>query len=435
MGSQKGFAPIFIIFGIIIILGLVGGAYYIGSSKNNTSNNSTSNSSYSNTNTNQASPIASTTVTKNERPAILQFVDLGLIKKDLLQTQNQAVNYYQVGIIPDGQYKGYKRIVAVLGPWGPGGSFVKIFATQDDQHYILDGNQGDAKLHPDNDLYFGINKDLISGLADLSQSPPQTIQLDSKSALFKGAPYTESRETGKQDEHGNPITTDTLVTDFSSYPSLPSSNPNYKFYYKKLEADKLLGNLNDSQMKGATTKLQYLDGNTEVIVVDSQGLAYSYTMTTPSSITTYTNVKNNKSYDFVLFPNLKFSKTDIVTSNGVYDAYDNAFPSTCGGDQYTYVVKNISDNDLRKIGTQNGMDLYTLKDKSHPLNRLEYDYKINSFPSDNEFKLVNPNTTKPALDEYFSKNPVLLMKDYWGRWIAFGEYDYKLLGGCGKPVV
>lgn len=50
------------------------------------------------------------------------------------------------------------------------------------------------------------------------------------------------------------------------------------------------------------------------------------------------------------------------------------------------------------------------------------------------FKEIN-GKEKPSFEEYISNNPLLFFKDYWGRWAVDGEYDYKLMGGCGKPVV
>ena len=39
------------------------------------------------------------------------------------------------------------------------------------------------------------------------------------------------------------------------------------------------------------------------------------------------------------------------------------------------------------------------------------------------------------MEQYVSQNPLLFVKNYWQQWVALGEYDIKLPGGCGKPVV
>jgi hypothetical protein len=61
---------------------------------------------------------------------------------------------------------------------------------------------------------------------------------------------------------------------------------------------------------------------------------------------------------------------------------------------------------------------------------------VNANPEMGTFLDVNPSMKKvPTLEEYEAKNPVLIVKDPWGRWIALGEFEYQMNGGCGKPVI
>ncbi len=404
MDKQKGFTPIIILVGILILAGVVGGAYYFGKF------NITKPQSQNPIVTSQT--ISTAPAGNFSQPSVIRLEDLRVIDRSLFDVRELVdmpdVAYYSAGSILEGSYKGYKRIVVIIQPWGMSEYLTKILATKDDKKFILDNSQEDVESY--------VNKKYISGMTDLSQSNPQTISLNDKFILSRSsAPYAELMDSGKKDEQGKPILEYRLISDFSSYSSLLSPNPNYKFYYKKMELNQLINNLTEFQKKDEVIRQQYLDSKTEVIVVDSQGLAYSYLM-------------NNGS--------LGFNKSDITTSNQVYNKYDTAFPQACGGNSYTYIVKNISDQDLRKIGSEKGIDLYALINKSHSLNTLAYDAKILDYDgSSNSFKMANQNISVPTLEDYISKNPLLFMKDYWGRWVVFGEFDYYLLGGCGKPVI
>jgi internalin A len=77
-------------------------------------------------------------------------------------------------------------------------------------------------------------------------------------------------------------------------------------------------------------------------------------------------------------------------------------------------------------------------DKSHPLIKKVYATKDQLKEQANDpvtFELDGKTVPQPSLATYAAKNPVLLEKDYWGRLIALGEYDYTRPGGCGKPVL
>lgn len=124
----------------------------------------------------------------------------------------------------------------------------------------------------------------------------------------------------------------------------------------------------------------------------------------------------------------------VTSPQSLYNTYDHAFPFACGIDQNTYVLKNVTDTDFTQIGTENNIPIFTLTDSKHDLYTLEYDFKVKAFPDDQSFAQMN-KTSRPALGDYVVKNPLVFLKDPWGRWIVLGEYDYQLMGGCGKPVV
>ncbi len=374
-------------------------------------------------------------------PQTLALNNLGLLKLEASSTK-----YYQVGLIPEGKYEGYKRIVALADDEirGPDvrGPDVLILATKDDRRFILDGNPENTTKYPETDfknpLYF-VNRDKISAVDDLKIEHPEVIVLNNNFSLYRGAIYTKKNQ-------GYPIYENVLVTDFSSYTPLTSNQKNLKYYYRKNQENK-------NSLPGILSKnnpgQEYFDGTTEVIVVDSQGLGYSYNLTTTKNIALYKQqeekFKQNKSAPppVPYLPNTRIVKSDLSTGTDVYNTYDSAFPAVCGSDVNTYVLKSVADYDLVKIGTWNGGDIFSNSDTAGLLRLLrsvEFDSKIGIYTDDQtytgnkEFKGAN-GRDKPTPDEYFAKHPLLFFKDYWDRWVVVGEYDYILPGGCGKPVI
>jgi hypothetical protein len=382
---------------------------------------------------------------KNIIASPAELGDLGLIKQTA-DGNNTDATYYQVGTIPVGQYKGYKRIIAVIQPLGPGGPDTEIFATNDDKQYVLNGNPQAVTKYPETDFnnpYFLVNKQKISAIADLTDHP-QTITLNNSFVLNRNNVSTEYKDTGK-DANGNSYSTNVLITDFSTYQNLKSDNQNFTYWYKPYQPSPLVNNQSGPLKTDALTRDKYLAGKTEVIVVDSQGLAYSYNLTTPERLAVYNEqlakynqdiAKSNYGTTYpTVQPNLGFSNGDIKTDQNIYSSYNSAFIGICGSEQNTYLVKNITDSDLTKIGTLNAIDIYALSDKNNPLNTTAYGLKIvDYFSTGNTFQ-DNNKANPPTSDTYLAKNPLLFMKDPWGRLVVLSEYDYKLPGGCGKPVI
>jgi hypothetical protein len=182
---------------------------------------------------------------------------------------------------------------------------------------------------------------------------------------------------------------------------------------------------------------------TQIIAVDSTGLAAGYSLTTKPAIDTYKIEK--KKYDDAMarkdyehagtyhFPAMFTRKSDVETTQSLFNTYNIAFPGACGLGQYTKIV-NITDQDVQKIGRTQNLDVYGLIDKNHTLYKMEYAGKIQIWDT---YGADYRPTDIPqyTLEQYVAKNPLLFYKDSWGRFVAIGEYDLTLPGGCGKPVV
>jgi hypothetical protein len=95
-------------------------------------------------------------------------------------------------------------------------------------------------------------------------------------------------------------------------------------------------------------------------------------------------------------------------------------------------------NSMESIGkTKEGVDIFKPKTNSK-WNKEQYDHKFSAFLKDQKGKEEYEGSFKtkiPTFEEYAQKNPVLIVKDAFGRYLLLGEYVYRTGGGCGKPVV
>jgi hypothetical protein len=143
----------------------------------------------------------------------------------------------------------------------------------------------------------------------------------------------------------------------------------------------------------------------------------------------------------VYLPSLGFSSSQLNKQANLkfFNNYETAIPGGCAFTHNTRVV-NVSDNDLEQIGTLGNMPVYRLKDTNHPLYTLAYNNKLYYYSQEYSqdstmWDQINKGMHKPTREEYVSQNPLLFVKDSWNQWVALGEFDIKLPGGCGKPVV
>jgi hypothetical protein len=376
--------------------------------------------------------------------------------------------YYSAGKYRFGNLAGYERIVAVVDSMSPSGTFTYTFATKNRKNYIADIDTSRGLL---NDGYFFTYSKKIIGSKNLPTNLIRIIPLSNSFSLLRVLALTQSVGTGKKDQYGNDMTVPELVTNFSSntYESLPYRSNYLSMYMKKGITDQFnyLQNNPDPALPNAYQLIQtYVAGKTQVVVVDNTGLAYGYDLSNKENIDAYLKVwepyldnvaKYNKDFEAYLIksnneqdtsiampnypsypnnlvePNIHFDKNQIQTTATLFSNYNVALPQACGVDPNTIITRNVTDTDVTSIGNAGQYQLYQLTNPDHPLNKLEYFLKVGSFP-DSDWHYFNSGS-KPTYSEYVARHPILLMKDFWGRWIALGEYDIKLMAGCGKPVV
>jgi hypothetical protein len=104
-------------------------------------------------------------------------------------------------------------------------------------------------------------------------------------------------------------------------------------------------------------------------------------------------------------------------------------------------ITNPDLNSMELIGKSNqGMEVFRPKANSAWV-KAQYDAKFDPFLKSGDIEKVKKDYLEqfgakiPTLEEYTAKNPVLIAKDYFGRYLLLGEFDYKMIGGCGKPVI
>lgn len=383
--------------------------------------------------------------------------DLGLLLTE--STNNQIdpnVTYYEAGTYTTGSYKGYTRYIAVQENNGPMGPQAYIFASKDKQTYIADGNPLDFSLIGKTWPLSSYNKSKITRIDHLPTEQASTIPLDAHFVLWRDTIVTISSDATFKDDLGNITNKGLLQTDFSSDSPLKSPLPYLTMYQNPAQNNQSYS----SSSKPSPTLdpyFSYIAGTTATYVIDSTGLAYKYILANPQfanpyqaqideynqKMTDFQSGKTKISPDYPASPNLRMSNADITTNSSLYNSYDIAIPQACANSGDTLVAQNVSDADLQKIGSSIDGDVYILRDKNHTLNKKAFDDKITSLTNSdngmgqqsNLFGEVNKGMTPPTFDQYMQKNPLLFVKDFWGRWVMLGEFDYHLLGGCGKPVV
>jgi hypothetical protein len=450
------------------------------SSNYSSSRSSSQSSSFSSSSSQQSSsssssisipePLFSGTITKLDK-------DLGLIKPD--QDNNPKPVYYEAGVLNKGKYQSYHRILLTYS-YGMGGQ-VHEFLTKDYSKYILINaiNYSDSvipyKYKPATTLtqvdqtgQF-LNAAKIVAVESFEEELPESIKLSDQFTLVK-----------QQSNFGlsifNFVSSDndlSLITDYSKLTKLEVKDSNYKIYSRGVDLK-----VSDDVLKN------YFDQYAEVVISDSTGLAYGYNLTWNSSISGRLQAENDylvqqKIYnDFldrsanlrkIIDPNNTYSpeiekevtkqlgktpeyptlnqldlsfegdQLNSLNNNLFYKSYFKSFPNFAIYNNY--IFKNINSSELEKVATKDGLDVFKLKDFNHELYQLEYKTKIKQeYPLPDGtfssiFKNTNSDVEQPSYKDYVAKNPLLFFKDPFDRLIGLGEWDYKIAGGLGKPVV
>jgi len=438
---KKGFSWLLIILSVVVISGIGGGAYYLGTRSTSKTIPASPTKTKIITNT---SPQPS--VNKSQDPLFSGSLkkisdDLGLFKISDADKENgvpDSIVYFDAGIFTRGEFKGYTRILAIRPSEGSGPSLQFILATNDYKTYLLDDPDNKTTKYPESDWdnpYMYINKTKISKTVALDSDHPKTINLEKPYGLIKE---------------------DSFLIEFEKSQSLVSPEKQLSFFAGGTDWGTGKG-YSDKEKKSLDIRKKYLNSTTLVHVQDSTGLTFLYLLSSQKDIDDYLNKlpayeqdliahkkqvvlfneKKLKEYptapEYLTIPGMKTTKALSGLANDFYNTYESAFPGACGGTQSTFIIDLPKNDDLVSIPSSSVYPLYFLKDNKHPLYELAYQAKTDI--DDETYKSVNDGKSKPSFDEYVAKHPLLIFKDAWGRWGVMGEFDIKLMGGCGKPVV
>lgn len=405
-----------VVFLVIVLVGagVVGAIYFLGTkdSKNNSSQAQIIISQI----TDKVSPTTNQSLFSGSVKLLSQ--DLGLVPittDEKLNKYTVKTLYYEAGKFESGDLVGYTRIILVREATSPAGPTRLIFVTKDFNTYMID-----SKMDFKDDDFLSLDRTKVTSSVNIPSEHLEYLKLDDTFYLNKNNLLTFSSTAGGE----------TLQIDFSTYTSLKSPN-GFKFF-----------SIPRNQPNEDVLKQKYFTSDTSVIVVDSTGLAYRYDLTNNVGIVDYPSafekyLQGIKAYeakkikDYPPYPTKPGLRFDM--GNLFYQKYDVAVPSACAMDVNTWVLKNVTDADFVKVGTSPDGDVFRLVNSNHDLYKLEYKSKVQDTPDDIWKDLQK--VSKPSFTDYVSKNPLLFFKDFWGRWVVLGEYDYKLMGGCGKPVI
>jgi hypothetical protein len=454
---KKGFSWLLVLLSLFALTSIAGGAYYLGTKSSKPllvtpSKIQQTNISQQPSPKENQGPLFSGSVKKLSQ-------DLGLFKITDVDKQNgvpESIVYYEAGKFIRGEFKNYTRILAIRPSEGPGPSLQFILATNNYKTYLLDDPDNKTTKYPESDWdnpYMYIDKTKISKTVVLDSDHPKTINLEKPYGLIKeGSVLTEFKKTSGKDKNGNDIYLETPITEFEKSQSLTSPEKQLSFFTGGTDWGTGEG-YSDKEKKSLDIRKKYLHSSTLVHVQDSTGLTFSYILSTQKDIETYLsqlssnetvliaykkqvelfNEKKLKEYPeypkSLSFPGMKITKP----LSGFYNTYESAFPGACGGSQSTFIIDLLKDEELEPVITSSNYPIYFLKNNSHPLYELAYQTKTDI--DEETYKSVNDGKSKPTFEEYVAKHPLLFFKDSWGRWGVMGEFDIKLMGGCGKPVV
>lgn len=455
---KKGFSWLILVLSLFTLISIAGGAYYLGT------RNASKNLPTSLTEIKQIKDTTQPTTEKIQGPLFSGKVkrlsqDLELFKITDVDKQNgvpDAIVYYEAGQFLRGELKDYTRVIAIRPSEGPGPSLQFILATKDFKTFLLDDPENKTTDYPESDWdnpYMYLDKSKISKTATFDTDHPKTIILEKPFGLIREeSVLTENKKTGQKDKNGNEIYIDTPITEFEKSQSLASPEKQLSLFAKSTDWGTGEG-YSDKEKKMLEIRKKYLNSTTLIFAQDSTGLTYSYILAFKKDIDDYLsklptyqqeliaqkkqvvlfNEKKLKEYpDYpksLPFPGMKITKP----LSGFYETYDSAFPGACGGSKSTFIVNSLKDDDLEMVISSTPYPIYFLKNSSHPLYELAYQIKTDI--DDETYKSVNDGKSKPTFEEYVAKHPLLFFKDSWGRWGVMGEYDIKLMGGCGKPVI
>jgi len=413
------------------------------------------------------------TITDSSLTGTIKLIsqDLQLFKEDVSEINGTIVPpvYYEAGTFTTGEYQGYRRIIGVItaNTFSGGGAYV--FLTKDDQKYFVQKlPEFPTVSHLDENLF----SDKVILADNLPTEHPISIPLDDHFVLYRQEIPTRPFVTQVNDKFNQTIGRNVLEDTYPDLARLNSPVKSVAFFAQGSQKPNYVGEIPPEVQRAEEMREAYFQTSTAVFVTDSTGLTYQYDLSTPKIVADYYPALEKFEQEYEVYqaaqekyqsaaeayekkitqglpaerpiypdypesvgsPYLSFAKGEITSSEPLMNSYKSSFPGTCGTEGNTDVLKNVKQEELKQIGTIGNQPVWVLADSQHPLLKYAYETKITN-TSEEGFPAVNKGATKPSYEAYIAQNPLLIIQDYWGRFVTLGEWDYLLEGGCGKPVV
>jgi hypothetical protein len=388
--------------------------------------------------------------------------DLGLYNFNG-QTENlPTIRYSKAGKFLSGKYTGYDRIIMDSFPQQGDFGFRSILATQDYKTYTAEQRPSWYANTLDQ-----FNQDKVKNSeSDLGGNHTVSIALDSNAALYKIGEIALPQKD---------IDNLKLLKEYGSL----------KIYENKIP--------NREQQSEPTDRYK-----TEIYVKDEANLLQKYSLTTQEQIQKYDNdttkfkIENKKYNDFMdqrnkaynterdkipaclnpntgdysdcpkyidealdkifgkapfsgimppTVPSFGLSNEQIKTNLTLSNRYETFQPSVCGTVYGNVNLIKPESTAMESLGkTKEGTEIFKPKNATEWI-KIQYDLKFSPYLTGDNSNQARESYEKeykikiPTLEEYSAKNPVLITKDIFGRYLLLGEFDYKMMGGCGKPVI
>ena len=478
------------IAGILLLVLVAGGSYYLSQNKTQNPVNQTVDNTQQASSTNQVADSKPNTVARKalfggELKKIDQ--DLKIIKPESYGTADSKesfaspARYYEAGKFLDGKYKGYSRIIALVD--SPGGGINYTLITNDNKRFIIlnyasysgvDKSLNSLEKIDEGNIVFDQSKILSVDYTD--EELPDILNLNTTFDAKKGDIYTANNLSDN-------TTVINSVTTPNKFTKLAFPGVSYDIYTPMTVSDQT----------GAGVKYSdpdQIEGLSTIVIADSAGVPYTYSIAWKSDLdkksqfdkefksqTDILNAYNTKRSDreeelgidknfsdkiskqidtelgeAPAYPNEKIynlsfdtSKFKITSPIQTFKSYSTAFPGGCGVIG-SLTVKELPNSEITQVGTIQNLPLYKIKDSSNQLYKDQYKAKITSqitsldengkeIAKPENFATLNSGAKMPTFEEYVKQNPLLLFRDPFNRMVIAGEWDYQLQGGCGKPVV
>lgn len=326
-----------------------------------------------------------------------------------------TTNYFEAGEFISGKYKGYKRIIAIRADAGyklePS---PYVFATKDYKEYIYNKDTGV-------DRSVMLNSVKITEKDILDTEAIDEIPVDDQFVLIK-EPIGMMQDTiaidSDPDKTGGISMKSILKTNFEEKDRLKSNYTNLNYYESPI----------DIYFGGTPNEIhsKYFSRISEVIVTDSTGVGYRYFVARKDTVAKNRADLEEKKWTYL---GLSFLKNETNIQTSIFDKYLSFNQGCMMPKQYSFIA-NVQDGDLEKIGeiTNNHIAIYILKDKQSQV--ISNSYSSRFSPGREMLIGKEEELTKPSQQEYLSKNPLIFIKDPWGRYILMQEYDYHYTIPC-----